>query len=283
MYPATKNEPELGGMEADGTEVGQLRRRLAAAEHELEVYRDRLRRQLNLAAEVHRSLLPGPVRDERILLDVRYVPIDEVGGDYCQVGFPDPETCYIAMCDVTGHGIGPALLATRVSSEVRQGIIYDRPPRDLVRSLNRFIYHDFHEANLYLSFVVARIDLPRRRLTFSGAGHPSSLLVRRDGVTVERLVSQNSLIGVLEDILVDEPEHTVTLEPGDRLAFYTDGLTETDDGQGRQLGTDGLAGIVAESMSVELFEMADYVLQRVAAHNHGPITDDRTLIVAEIR
>ncbi len=278
MQQATTSDTEV-----NDTEVEDLRRRLAAAEHELQTYRVRLQRQLNLAAEVHRSLLPKPIRDERILVDVRYVPIDQVGGDYCQVRFPDPETCYITMCDVTGHGIGPALLATRVSSEVRQGIVYGRPPRDILRSLNRFIYEDFYEANLYLSLVAASIDLSRRRLTFSGAGHPSQLLVRGKGATVEPLVSQNPLVGVLKEILADEPEHTLALEPGDRLVFYTDGITETADAAGRLLGTEGLASIVAGGMTVGLFEMADYILERVARHNHGPITDDRTLIVAEIR
>ena len=265
------------------TEAEQLRRRLAAVEHELEAYRARLQWRLNLAADVHRSLLPNPVRHERILIDVRYVPIDQVGGDYCQVGFPDPETCYVTMCDVTGHGIGPALLATRVSSEVRSGIVYGRPPRDIVRSLNRFIYDHFYEANLYLSFVAAQIDLSRSRITFSGAGHPSPLLVRSNGTNVETLASQNPLIGVLKEILADEPEHTVELEPGDRLVFYTDGLTEAVDAEGHQLGTAGLTEIVSGGMTVELFEMADYVLEQVAHYSHGPPNDDKTLIVAEIR
>jgi sigma-B regulation protein RsbU (phosphoserine phosphatase) len=267
----------------DGTDIEQLRRRLAAVEQELDAYRGRLQRQLSLAAEVHRSLLPTPVRDERVLIDVRYVPIDEVGGDYCQVHFPDPEMCYVAMCDVTGHGIGPALLATRVSSEIRYGMVYGRPPRDILRWLNRFIYRDFYEANLYLSCVVAQIDLPRRRITYSGAGHPSPLLVRRNGATVEPLASQNPLVGVLQDMLADEPEHTVELESGDRLVFYTDGLTETVGEDGRQLGTAGLAEIAVDARDVGLFEMADHVLDRVARYDVGPITDDRTLIVAEIQ
>lgn len=265
------------------TEVEQLRQRLAATEQELEAYRARLRWRLDLAAEVHRSLLPRPVHDERILVDVRYVPIDQVGGDYCQIRFPDPETCYITMCDVTGHGFGPALLATRVSSEVRSGIVYGRPPRDIVRSLNRFICEHFSEANLYLSFLAAEIDLSRRRITFSGAGHPSPLLIRSNGATVETLASQNPLIGVVKEILTDEPEHTVELEPGDRLVFYTDGLTETVDAAGHQLGTAGLAQIVSGGMTVELFEMADYVLDRVARYSHGPPNDDKTLIVSEIK
>jgi serine phosphatase RsbU (regulator of sigma subunit) len=252
-------------------------------EHDLEATRLAHRRQLELAARIHRSLLPGSVRHAGIHVDVRYLPIEEVGGDYCQVRFSDPETCYVTMCDVTGHGIGPALLATRASSQVRQGIVYGRPPRDIVRSLNKFIYDDFVETGLYLTFIATRIDLERRTITWCGAGHPSPLLIRSRESRVDLLESQNPLIGVLDDLLQDDPEHTLELEPGDRLMFYTDGITETADAAGRQLGMGGLARIALEAAPLELFGVADHVLDVVGRYQHGPTTDDKTLIVAEIR
>ncbi len=263
-------------------EILRLERQLAITERELETVRTRRRRQLELAATVHRSLLPKPVRDPRIHVDVRYIPIEEVGGDYCQVRVTDQEMCYITICDVTGHGIGSALLATRASSEVRYGILHGRSPARIVRSLNRFIYDHFSEANLYLTFVVARIDLLDSQITWCGAGHPSPLLVRRKDRTVEQLLSQNSMIGVRRHILDAQPEHTVPLRPGDRLLFYTDGLTETCDATGEQLGTDGLAEVAREAMGVNLFEMAECVLDRVSHYCAGP-SDDKTLIVAEIK
>ena len=267
----------------DDESVDQLRRRLAEIERELEISRTRLKRQLRLAAKVHDSLLPKPVRHDRILVDVRYVPVEEVGGDYCQAHFSDWDTFYVTVCDVTGHGIGPALLATRVSSEVRYGIVYGREPRDIVRSLNRFIFSFFEETNLCLTFVVAQIDLVRRRVTWSGAGHPSPLLIRRDGRTVQSLESQNLVIGIMEDCLAEEPQHSVDVEPGDRLLFYTDGLTETAGADGHLLGTDGLIRIATEAMSLDLFDTADHILDQVARYQHGPTTDDMTLIVAEIK
>ena len=268
---------------ADDTEVQQLRRQVDEAERELDAFRQKMRQQLELAAKVHHSLLPRPVCDHRIHVDVRYIPIEQVGGDYCQVRFPDRDTCFLTTSDVTGHGIGPALLSARVSSEVRYGILYGRSPRAIVQALNTFICDHFDQADLYLSFVGVQIDLADRRVTWCGAGHPSPLLVRRDGAAVEFLSSQNPLIGITKDFLADEPENTLPIEPGDRLVLYTDGLTETADAAGRQLGTAGLVEIVQQAMSVELFEMADCILDQVTRHNHGPVLDDKTLIVAELR
>ena len=266
-----------------GEDVEQLHRRIADLERRLHQKRWTLKRQLALAAKVHGSLLPKAVRDERIHVDVRYLPIEEVGGDYCQVLFSGPTTCYITVCDVTGHGIGPGLLATRVSSEVRYNILCGCGPHEIVRALNGFICEHFEETGLYLTFVAARIDLGSRIITWSGAGHPSPLLIRRDARIVEHLESIHPMIGVMADGFDERAELSTRLEPGDRLIFYTDGITETANIKERMLGIDGFGRICSEAMSVDLFAMADFVLQMVTGFQHGPVTDDKTLIVAEIR
>jgi sigma-B regulation protein RsbU (phosphoserine phosphatase) len=210
---------------------------------------------------------------------VRYQPIDGVGGDYCQMHFPRENVCYITMCDVTGHGIGAALLATRVSSEVRHSVHSGKSPAEVVAGLNRFVYDNFAGAGLLLTFFAARIDLAGREITWSGAGHPSPILVRADGRTVARLASQNLIIGVLPECLAAEPEHRSRLEPGDRVLFYTDGVAEVFDATGAELGEEGLARFMREAMTVGVFGMIDRILEQVAAFQHGPVTDDRTLIL----
>lgn len=225
-----------------------LSERVTALERTLEATRAQLRSHikrakslkldLNLAAKIHRTLLPQPIRNNRIDVDVRYVPFEKVGGDYCQVRFFDEDTCYITMCDVAGHGVQGALLATRVSSEVRHWILQGQPPQTIVQLLNSFIHEHFVQ-------------------------------------------TQNLIIGVQDDCLHDEPEHTLSLNPGDRLVFHTDGLMETADSTRTQLGINGLASLASVAMCVGLFDMADQILDQVA--EYGPIDDDRTLIVAEIK
>ena len=178
-----------------------------------------LSRQLAVAELVHASLLPKPIKHDRIHIDVRYLPIDQVGGDYCQVYFPDDRTCYITMCDVTGHGIPASLLATRVSSEVRNWALNGCEPKAIVQMLNDFIMDHFNKTSLFLSFVVARIDLEDRTITWSNAGHPTPLLVRRNDGKIDSLKSQNVLIGVLRDCLDAEPQSTLPLEPGTVFSF----------------------------------------------------------------
>lgn len=265
------------------TDMDALRRRCAYLERELDTLRRTQRERLTLAADIHQSLLPAPVRDERIWVDVRYVPIEDVGGDYCQVRFPDRATCYITICDIVGHGIGPALLATRISSEVRYGIMYRMEPRAIAQSLEEFMVEYFQGTGLFLTFVAARIDFDRQEVTWSGAGHPSPLLLPADGREPQYLASQNPLIGLDLPGFDGFRQETVPLRPGDRFFLYTDGLYEVLDAEERQLGIHGFAEIARGTRGCDLFGVADRMFREIQQYQHGPNTDDQTLIVAELR
>jgi serine phosphatase RsbU (regulator of sigma subunit) len=246
--------------------------------------RDQARRNdLRIAERVHRSMLPLPVEHSHIHVDVRYIPIDEVGGDYCQVLFPTDSTCYITICDVTGHGFGPAMLATRVSSEVRRLVSLLSPPADIVQKLNEFIFHNFNETDLQLTFFAARFDFKQMSLTFSGAGHPGALLISPDSQVVQSLDSQNMLIGVAEHCLSDQPSDTRQLFPGDRLLFFTDGATEAMDAQGNLLGVQEFTRMATATCTGKFFDQADRLLEKIATFRAGMPQDDITLILAQMQ
>ena len=267
-------------------ELEETRRNLAETQLRLERYTDRwkiIEQDFMMAAKVHSTLLPKPIRSERIDLDVRYIPYEKIGGDYCQVRFYDEETCYITMCDVAGHGVQGALLATRVSSEVRHWILAGHPPAKIVDSLNDFIYEHFQETGKYLTFISTKIDLREGLLTWSGAGHPSPLLIRKEGLQVEQLKSQNMVVGVVENALSETPEHQVQFQRGDRLIMFTDGLTEFMTQNSKMLGLQRLIDFALEAMAVELFGMADHILDQIEQKHRAKPNDDLTLIVAELK
>lgn len=277
LVMASRDQPlDLRRMEAFETELRTARRELDQSQRAKQKHR-------RLIARVHESLLPRPVRHARIEIETRYVPMEEVGGDYCQVLFSGDSTCYITICDVMGHGFGPALLATRVSSEVRRLALDDGRPMEIVQGLNDFIFQYFFDTDIQLSFFVARIDLERQTVAYSGAGHPGPLLIRKKTGQVEVLQSQHLLLGVAEDCLRGEPEETLTLHSGDRLVFYTDGLAETKNAKREGLGEAGLAAIAAVTCVGSVAEVADCILQQVATFRAGPVCDDMTLVVAEMK
>ena len=265
--------------------VESLRQELLEAHEELYEIRRQLQEQLQIAAQIHRSLLPVAVRHPRIDVDVRFLPAEPLGTDYFQVRIPqdDPGDCYVTMCHISGQGIVPALLASRISSEAHHFIEETFSPADMVHALNNFIYDHFREAKVYVSFMAARIDLDRRRATYSGAGHPGAMLLRPGKGLVRRLASQHSSIGVHRDILKDDSECMLELSAGDRLLFSAEGVTRSTGVDGHPLGQSGLATIAAKAMHHGIFEMLDEVVERVRRFRDGPASEDVTLVVAEIK
>jgi serine phosphatase RsbU (regulator of sigma subunit) len=283
MKSAETNQAEKIMTDTDLVEA--LRKELSEVSEELFETRQLLHQQHKVAAQVHRSLLPTPLRHLRIDIDVRFLPAEPLGSDYYQVRIPhdDPTACYITMCHVDGQGIAPALLASRISSEAKHFIEETFSPADMVHALNTFIYEHFHGTNIFASFMAARIDLNRRIVTYSGAGHPGAMLFRPDKGLVQRLTSQHRSIGVGPDILKGDSDRNVDMLAGDRLLFFAEGITRETSENGRPLGQSGLAEFAANAMNRGLFDMLDDMIEQACRFRDAPTKQDVTLVVAEIK
>ncbi len=269
----------------DADLVDALRKELVEAHEDLFETRRQLQQQHEIAAQVHRSLLPAAVRHPRIDVDVRFLPAEPLGSDYFQVRIPhdDSSACYITMCHVDGEGVAPALLASRISSEARHFIEEAFSPADMIHALNLFIYEHLHEANMNVSFMAARIDMNLRTVAYSGADHPGAILLRPDQGIAKRLPSQHTSIGMAPEILNKDSESTLQLSPEDRLLFFAEGITRGTATNGQPLGQSGLAEIAAQAMTCDLFEMFDEILEQVHQFRDGPAKEDVTLVVAGIK
>lgn len=269
------------GLPDDRSELNRLQEELDDARGAVRDCQHALQSYLKLAAKVHESFLPQSVRHPLVNISAAFVPVDGLGGDYCQTIFPNDGECFLTICDVTGHGIDAALLASRVSSEVRHLTLQHRRPREIVSEVNAFVWQYFREHRLQLSLFIVHLDLDEARVTYSGAGHPSQWLFRRNGQSMDKLKSQNMLIGVRQECMSVEPEHSTTIEVGDRLMLFTDGLPDTDRADGQMLGQDRLIDLVMESDVCDASNMAGCILEGVRAFGWGAQRDDLTLILAE--
>jgi len=197
----------------------------------------------DLARRIHRSILPGPLRDERADIAVHYEEHEILGGDYCTMLKRTDDHLFLCVCDVTGHGLPAALVASRISGIVRDEIIVARHPCEVVDTLNRFVAGEFARFGIYATFLCVEIDLHWRSIAFAGAGHPPALLQRRNR-TIEPLASQSPLIGVFPEMGRQCQVSKTFFEPGDRLLLFTDGLTETHNVEGDMFGIDGVTAIL---------------------------------------
>ena len=238
----------------------------------------KLHREQEEARLIQRALLPSTMpQTAGVAVAASWQPADGVGGDCFDV-MASGSLTGIAIADVAGKGMPAALLMSNLQAAVRafaQGGTEPSAPGTLCGNVNRLLCRHMVSGR-FVTFCFAWIDAGKRSLTYANAGHNPPLLLRADG-SVERLSEGGMVMGVFPDAAFKQAE--VALGPGDRLLFYTDGITEAPDASGEEFGEDRLAaaGRSAPDRSVEALK--DHVLAQLALFTGGTFVDDATLIV----
>ena len=279
-------EGELTPIVEDGRVAGVefLGRDITDRIHSLQTLHRRqeeLRRDLAVAAKIQESLMPQALVTEHVLIDLRHIPLMSVGGDYVHIDRSDPLCPTVAVFDVAGHGVASALVANRVHSSIVSLLGQGHTPVEMIRSLNRFVYHSFSDLGLFVTLLVMRFDFEAGQVCFCGAGHPPALLRRGDDV--KRLTSRHLPVGVVEDIFSDEPQTTCEVQPGDLIWIYTDGLMELRCGSDRMLGVKGLEEALRDLDVGDVdLSLTDRSLRNILSRGAAP-NDDVTLVTVALR
>ena len=214
-------------------------------------------------------------------MEAYYSPARTIGGDFGVV-FPDSdEGLTILMCDVAGHGIGSALMANRIYSETLHALERKAGPGIMLRRVHDFVHDRLETDGFYFTMAAVRFTRRGRRATFAAAGHPPAMLVSSGGVRL--LESQNGILGCLAETAPTESVDEIELKSGDRLILYTDGLVEVFNHEEEMLGVEGFSQLVLDSAKHKLPEMRQAILDGVAAWSHGPLVDDVSLVIVEVR
>jgi sigma-B regulation protein RsbU (phosphoserine phosphatase) len=237
--------------------------------------------ELSLAARVQQSLAPKSLVWNDVSVETYYSPARTIGGDFGVVFPHSDESLTILMCDVSGHGIGSALMANRIYSETLHQLERKAGPGSVLRRIHDFVHDHLAADGFYFTMAAVRLSMRGRRATFAAAGHPPAILVSKEGLRL--LDSQNGILGCLSDTAPSESADEIDLEPGDRLVLYTDGLVEVFDHRTEMLGVEGFARLVIDTAKLPLPEMRQAVLDGVTTWRHGPLADDISLVIVEVR
>ncbi len=242
-------------------------------------YRAQLAADLKIAERVHRSMIPANQRRGDLEIACDFRPMMGVGGDYASVHFQNDHRVVVGICDVSGHGVASALLATRVNSFVLNQAPQVCHPCQLVEALNDFVFRTFRETTLYVTFFSLFIDLDRGTVVGAGCGHPPVLLYVNEKNTIRRLKSENTPVGLFEDLSRTCSMLQIPFTPGDRLVLYTDGVTESTNRDGQELGVGGLEKYFKESARLPPRECLQAMSDRVHEFRNGvPARDDQLLL-----
>jgi serine phosphatase RsbU (regulator of sigma subunit) len=250
-----------------------------------------LRRDLALAAEVQKRLLPsGPPSAAVADFAAISLPARSIGGDYYDFIQVGEQRIGIALADVSGKGVAAALIMSVVQASLRI-IASDGDislPR-LAEKMNDFLYRTT-PGNKYATFFYAQVDGVRRQLRYVNAGHNPPYLVRARGSAtaapgqdgqVEELTTGGAVVGMLPGMSYEEA--TVDLCSGDVLLAYTDGVTEAHSPDNVEFGEDRLKALLREVAHLS----ADDIRARISAELKDWIRDaeqydDLTFVVMKV-
>jgi sigma-B regulation protein RsbU (phosphoserine phosphatase) len=246
----------------------------------IETFHDITRRihDMERAREIQRRLMPRNMPElPGARLQALYRPQDLVGGDIYDVTTLEDGRIDLLLADLRGHGVSAALSTTWLSALRRDIARFAGHPRAYVRALNARLSGRGARSTFATAFY--GVYNPRsHRLNYSIAGHPPPLHHHAESGETTRLDGHGMPLGIDADQTYGED--TVELAPGDAVLFYTDGITETFDSEGRPLGTDGLAAALREFLGNDRPHEAlyDHVLRRC-----GPARpdDDMTLMLLQ--
>jgi sigma-B regulation protein RsbU (phosphoserine phosphatase) len=239
---------------------------------------ERLEREMHLAAEIQRQILPkGAPQVPGYQLAGWNRPARQVGGDYYDMFPTQNGRMGLVVGDVSGKGIPAALMVSTLHSALR--LLLDQtgigPP--LLEKLNRHILES-SMPNKFITMFLAELDLDTGHLLYVNAGHNPGLLLRADG-QVEELGSGGMPLGLLPGSRYQARE--VQIDPGDLLCLYSDGITEAESVEEEEHGTERLCEVLrARRVEPALQAVLDAIRESVEEFSRGmPQGDDQTLLV----
>jgi len=239
--------------------------------------------ELRIAREVQQLLFPTVMPSvEGYDMAGASCPAEATGGDYYDF-IPCPSRdIYIVIGDVTGHGLGPALLMTDVRAYLRALVLADRPIEDLMTRARHLLVEDLGN-DRFITMLIARFSPAAGMLDVINAGHPTGYILSRDGTVKAELSASAPALGIDA-----EAERLVSsrfeMEEGDLTVFITDGILEACSPAGEEFGIPRLLGLLGRESarpSADIIRILFDEVRRFGAPEG--IQDDITAVIIKRR
>jgi sigma-B regulation protein RsbU (phosphoserine phosphatase) len=258
-----------------------LLRRAAEEVHSSEMAHQ-LRQQeqeIEEARKIQQGFLPKEIPQVRgYEISAAWQPAHVVGGDYFDAMKLDEDTLALCIADVAGKGMPAALLMSNLQATVRGLASMTMYPEELCVRANHLISQNIAE-DRFITFFYGLLDAPHRTLRYANAGHNPPVVLRRDG-ECERLRKGGGVLGIFAHQTYDGGE--ISLESGDRVVLFTDGVTEALNGENEEFGEERLLRLLSESHGLRVSQIQEKILGAVGAFTGGNFQDDATLMILAV-
>lgn len=243
--------------------------------------RDELVKEVALAAEVQKLFLPmsDPAIPGFDIAGAMY-PARGVGGDYYDY-IPLPNgSLDLVIADVAGKGVGAALLMSATAAAIQLEASEPRKLSEMILWLNRELYA-LQGDSRFVTLLIGELNPRSHCLKYVNCGHNPALLLRASPGDEAWLASSCLPLGLFPTVNCRTEE--IALTPGDILVWYTDGLTEAEDAQGKEFGRDGVLETVRQNRTMSARELVNDLHSAVIDFTQrDTFADDLTIMVIKV-
>ncbi|MFH1197856.1 MAG: SpoIIE family protein phosphatase [bacterium] len=246
--------------------------------------RDKLiafQQELDIAASIQTSILPKtfPAFPERKEFDIcaRMIPAKEVGGDFYDYFLIDKNRLGVIIGDVSGKGIASALLMAVCKTLLKATAYRGMPVDNVLSELNDILFEE-SPSHMFVTLFYGVLDTRNGRFEYSNGGHNSPYVISTNG-DIKQLENIGGLIlGIMRDIEFES--NAITLQQGDSILFYTDGITEAFNCENEEFNEERLEKTLSENLRLTATEQIANVIKCVKSFSdNSPQSDDITCMM----
>ena len=293
----TQKHPELSGsmvrvlsQRLDATNTQSFRdlteknRQLQTAYDELKaaqvqlIEKERLERELQVAADIQLSILPDELpQSDEFDFGARILPARQVGGDLYDIFRLKENQVGVLIGDVADKGVPSAIFMARAHALIMAEADTGMTAGEVLQVVNRHITR-LQKSTQFVTVLYGILDLKTRAFNYARAGHEPPLLLHPDG-KVERIPhSAGMALGLWDPVTLDE--RTITLPSGSTLLMYTDGMTDCRDVQGEAFGLERIKKTLSSLAGASAQEVCDQLFETLMRFQDGSKQDDDVTLVA---
>lgn len=257
---------------------------------------EQMETDLRMATELQQALMPnvypsfpgGPSQEStRLRFCHRYLPASMMGGDFFHIARLSDDTAGVCICDVMGHGVRAALITAMLRALIETHAAEVADPGRFLTELNGEFTRILKQTGtlVFATVLYCVINIKDGNAHFARAGHPAPLHVRRGTGEVEAVAFGQGASGPAMGLIPNAQFKTVEtkLAPGEFLLFFTDGVIEVEDKNGRDFGVEGLRQSIRSNLRRSGESLLEAIITDV--YNFGGskiLIDDACLVIAEL-
>jgi serine phosphatase RsbU (regulator of sigma subunit) len=272
----SSNEAAFNDLVRKNQMLQQAYDELKAAQDQL-IEKERLERELQVAAEIQLSILPDILPDaDEFSFGARILPARQVGGDFYDVFELKDHRIGVLIGDVADKGVPSALFMARAHALIMAEADIGTTPAEVMSLVNKHITR-LQKTSQFVTVLYGILDLKTRDFIYARAGHEPPLIVHSDG-SVERMSHKPGMaIGLWDPVTLDE--QSVKLASGDMLLLYTDGMTDCRNPEGEPFGLDRIKRKLTEYSKFGAQQACNSLLETLQTYQNGAKQDDDVTLV----